>query len=427
MWERHNGACEPLFCSAECEDQFWATREMHRQVLDDLIQARREAPEFWSQQSAAWEEQYNLAWWHLARYMGVRGHATDPDRARWHEHYYAVGQMISRAGEWESQAETTLALLLGEPPEKYRRCGADNVVKKLRANAHRWPHIESRVNELCDAAVPALDQRNWLVHSWVTPSWSGEVVDLRKPIKRQAHAGQRTASVEQTQRLAARFVWLIEATSRVVAHMHANERGPVTEPLGPPPPIDYELTDEQVHEAFRAKRMRQRLDEMTGDHAAETWLALAELRVAAHSLLADGHGQSEDHSKFLDRFATKASDQGPPGLVAAAVLCASTCELLAEVADAPPMDVAEGLAFASPNPDGMPDARSVVQAFLLNKPRIGRHMLDAPLRDGAGRLLARQFAEAITQCLEKSGKLTCRQPHTMGEDFFRDFFDGLGA
>ncbi|KGN36017.1 hypothetical protein N798_00265 [Knoellia flava TL1] len=81
---------QDLFCTAECEEEFWATREGRREEIQRLLRQRQESTDL---RGAAdgWDEQFNLVWWHQARYMGVRRFATSPQEAAWHEHYYALG------------------------------------------------------------------------------------------------------------------------------------------------------------------------------------------------------------------------------------------------------------------------------------------------------------------------------------------------
>ena len=233
-----DGELEELFCSSECERRFWEARADYQGVLDHLLQARSASPDFWRGKGDVWDEQFNLAWWHLARHMGVRPYATDPDPAKWHEHYFAVGRVIARAAEWESASESALAMFMNEPLDQHRGLPVSVTLGKWRTNAHRWPHAEGAIRQMCDAATDAVDLRHYLVHSFVVPSWSGDGAQLEKPVRKQGSASIRHVRLREIELLAARFHWLFEALNRILNNQ--DPEGPVSwaGDLGPPPPLE---------------------------------------------------------------------------------------------------------------------------------------------------------------------------------------------
>ena len=171
-----NDDAQDWFCSSECWELFWDTHDHWQMVIADLVRSRDEHPEFWVTKMDAWWEQYEVCWWQLSRYRGVRRGGTNWAVARWHEFNFEVGRAIARAAEAEALLESLAAMLDPDAePGRYSGRRASDTLKDLRANAHRWPLAEQLILQLCDAAEEGQEHRNWLVHSHVVPSLDGEL------------------------------------------------------------------------------------------------------------------------------------------------------------------------------------------------------------------------------------------------------------
>ena len=422
---------EDLFCSHTCEAQFWEFQEDLREEIRQLLRARQEEPELWQDRRPEWDERFHLAWWHLARYMGVRPHATDPSKAAWHEHYYALGLMISRAAEWESRLGVVLAHLMDEPVEKYRRTKPQHLIEKFEENAHKWPHLQSRIHKMCDAAKGeggALRLRNWLVHSNATLSWSGERAVLNKFDNTTQQVDQRSVTVDQTQRLAALFRWLLDLLGRILSDSDPDEAPTVyADPLGPPPPIGAEVAEEEISDRFTARRYRERAILMSGPSSAETLVTLAELRPKVTVLLTQTGGTKPD-GEPLTGFTTEAVRLGTRGAVAAAILCASSCELLAESLDRPPATAVALVSRVVPWRDaGGVTVNAVLSAYVNNNPTQALTWIEQLREEGLSEGLARGLGERLIYCVESAALLSSRPAEEFARTYVDRFFDGLGA
>lgn len=72
------------------------------------------------------------------------------------------------------------------------------------------------------------------------PSWDGASSQLQKPQLGQDRLELHAVNVDQIERLAARFVWVENATMRILNNMDPEEPGAAYgDPLGPPPPLDF--------------------------------------------------------------------------------------------------------------------------------------------------------------------------------------------
>ncbi|TWP34482.1 hypothetical protein [Leekyejoonella antrihumi] len=74
---------------------------------------------------------------------------------------------------------------MDKPQTTYHGVPVSQVVENWRENAYRWPHMETRIIEMCDAAMDAIDPRNGLVHSHVLPYWTGQRAQLHKPVRKE--------------------------------------------------------------------------------------------------------------------------------------------------------------------------------------------------------------------------------------------------
>jgi hypothetical protein len=150
-------------------------------------------------------------------------------------------EAIARAAEAEALLETLAAMLDPKAePGRYAGRRASDTLKDLRSNAHRCPRAEQLILDLCDAAEEGQEHRNWLVHSHVVPSLDGEWAELQKPARREERWDRRRFKAEQVNRIAARFAWVFTAVSYAVNLLDEETAATVIEPLGPPPPVDFD-------------------------------------------------------------------------------------------------------------------------------------------------------------------------------------------
>lgn len=102
-----NDDAQDWFCSKECWELFWDTHDHWQEVIGHLVRSRSEDTDFWADKMDAWWEQYEVGWWQLSRYRGVRRGGTKWSVARWHEFKCEVGRAIARAGEVEGLLESS--------------------------------------------------------------------------------------------------------------------------------------------------------------------------------------------------------------------------------------------------------------------------------------------------------------------------------
>jgi hypothetical protein len=234
------------FCSETCWRSFWDAHDHWRSIITDLEISQARDPEYWRGLEDSWQEQYEVCWWQLARYVGVRRGGTKSAVAKWHEFYFEMGRAIARAAEAEQQLEFLLELLVPDSePGDHRGRRAKETLDDLRKNAYRWPHAEGQIHALCDAAEEGQEKRNWLVHAQVIPSIDGLRVSLVKPTRKQPDAKVEEFRVEQINRIAARFVWVSKAVMYAI-NTSADGRVPFIDPLGPAPAVEFDWSPREL-------------------------------------------------------------------------------------------------------------------------------------------------------------------------------------
>ena len=156
-------------------------------------------------------------------------------------YYWSLGRMICRAAE----AEVVLESLAGElQPEKgegwYSGRNAEAVAGTVTAAADHWPTQATQICALVEVMRDGAEVRNWLVHAWVLSSEDGDWVELQKPMKRSVIWGRQRIYRDEIDMLAARFVWVLNAVTRVLNEHEWEEQGTLggfVDPLPDPPPL----------------------------------------------------------------------------------------------------------------------------------------------------------------------------------------------
>jgi hypothetical protein len=219
-----------LFCSDLCEGEFWTSRN---RLLERIRDAGR-VPDF--------DERYlqlRTLWWQLARYAGVRHHATDPELGRWHALYFAVGRAFARANEAESHLRVLLAVLEDAPTGHFDSMMMGRLLGHLKEVATREEHmgLSEGLTAFHHALHQANERRRWLAHGAFEPSVDGQWARFFKAPLRADDEPARDLSVADIDLLAARFLWTRTAVEYLLTE-HANGYQPIVEPLPTPPPLD---------------------------------------------------------------------------------------------------------------------------------------------------------------------------------------------
>ncbi|WP_156971548.1 hypothetical protein [Knoellia flava] len=166
---------------------------------------------------------------------------------------------------------------------------------------------------------------------------------------------------------------------------------------------------------------------MSGEHSAETLLTLAELRPSAVKLLTRTDGGKPD-GEPLTEFTSQVLSLGTPGLVAAGVLNASACALLAEEMGRQGRTVVAVLSRVVPwRHEGGVAINAILSAYVAHNPRQALTWIEREVTEGRAEGLARGFGERLIFCVESAGLLGGRSSDEVVAAYLEAFFDGLGA
>jgi hypothetical protein len=156
-------------------------------------------------------------------------------------YYLSLGRMICRAAEAEAVLESLAAELNPEAGrDKLAGLNALAVTAAIERAAPRWPRQEQQIRQLVRVMREGAEIRNWLVHAWVLSPQSGDWVELQKPIRVSKDWGRRRIERRDVDALAARFVWVLQAVTRVLTEHGWEEQGTASvfvDSLSEPPPL----------------------------------------------------------------------------------------------------------------------------------------------------------------------------------------------
>lgn len=157
------------------------------------------------------------------------------------DYYFVLGRMICRAAEAEHMVESLLMdLCPNQDRATISASRPERVAKRVLAEAHRRPNQAGQIEQIVEVMRSSAEVRNWLVHAWILAPEEGDWVEAQKAVRNHARWGRRRITFDEVDALAARFVWVGKAITRVVNEAMWEGQGSLTtwtDDLPPVPPL----------------------------------------------------------------------------------------------------------------------------------------------------------------------------------------------